>query len=109
MSKILILHPYRETYTDIYSCLSQNHQYTILIDDSKSDSFETNKPTNVTLVTTQHYPEKRKETSQGILQQSHFDAIVALDEFDMLQNYENNFILKDNQSVKLKPSVIKTK
>ena len=54
MSKLLILHPYRETYTDIYSCLSQNHQYTILIDDSKSDSFETNKPTNVTLVTTQH-------------------------------------------------------
>lgn len=84
MSKLLILHPYRETYTDIYSCLSQNHQYTILIDDSKSDSFETNKPTNVTLVTTQHYPEKRKETSQGILQQSHFDAIVALDEFDMV-------------------------
>lgn len=61
MSKLLILHPYRETYTDIYSCLSQNHQYTILIDDSKSDSFETNKPTNVTLVTTQHYPEREKK------------------------------------------------
>ena len=84
MAKLLILHPYRETYTDIYSCLSKNHHYTLLIDDSKVESFETNKPTNVTLVTTQHYPEKRKETSQGILQQSHFDAIVALDEFDMV-------------------------
>ena len=84
MAKLLILHPYRETYTDIYSCLSKNHHYTLLIDDSKVESFETNKPTNVTLVTTQHYPEKRKETSQGILQRSHFDAIVALDEFDMV-------------------------
>lgn len=84
MSKLLILHPYRETYTDIYSCLSQNHQYTLLIDDSKVESFEINKPSNVILVPTHHYPETRKKTAQDYLHKSHFDAIVALDEFDMV-------------------------
>lgn len=84
MSHLLILHPYRETYTDIYSCLSQNHQYTILTDANKLESFKTNQPSNVTLISTPHYPDTRKETAQECLYKSHFDAIVALDEFDIV-------------------------
>ena len=100
MAKLLILHPYRETYTDIYSCLSKNHHYTLLIDDSKVDSFETNKPTNVTLVTTQHYPEKRKEIYKQI------QEIVRKDlPMYMIVHPLNNVVTKkDIKNFKLDPA-----
>ena len=49
MKNILILHPYRENYTDILSCLPTNHHFTLLIDESKRESFRVKLPKNVKL------------------------------------------------------------
>lgn len=84
MKKLLILHPYSQAYTEIYACLDSKHSYTILTDSSKATSFEKNQPSNVDIVYCHNYPHHRQQAAENILSSSRFDAILALDEFDVL-------------------------
>lgn len=84
MKKVLILHPYRESFTNILSCLPVNHQYTLLIDELKKESFLDNLPNYVELAIVHDYQSHRREKAQELLEIHNFDAIVALDEFDVL-------------------------
>ncbi|WP_261806376.1 ATP-grasp domain-containing protein [Lapidilactobacillus luobeiensis] len=83
MKHILIFHPYREQYTDIYQCLAPQHAYTIIIDHAKAASFQVNQPVNVTLVFVKNYQLVRERQARELLTSTHFDAIIALDEFDI--------------------------
>lgn len=84
MKNILILHPYRETYTNILDCLSPKHRYTIMIDKSKKDSFIEKLPAYVELVLVDNYYKNCKLESESLLNSREFHAIIALDEFDIV-------------------------
>ena len=83
MKNILILHPYRENYTEIYKWLPSTHQFTILTDESKLSSFEQSRLANVSIISTTDYQNNCKSKAREVLQLEKFDAIVALDEFDI--------------------------
>lgn len=83
MKNILILHPYRENYTEIYNCLPLTHHFTLLTDESKVSSFEQTRPSNVNIIYTTDYQNNCKSKAREILQLKNFDAIVPLDEFDI--------------------------
>ena len=84
MKNILILHPYRENYTDILSCLPTNHHFTLLIDESKRESFRVKLPKNVKLAGVAGDQNTRREKAEKLLKSESFDAIIPLDEFDIL-------------------------
>lgn len=63
MKNILILHPYRETYTNILNYLPKNHHYTLLVDESKKESFISKLPYHVKLATVVDY-QKIEESKQ---------------------------------------------
>lgn len=84
MKKILILHPYRESYTNILSCLSEIHQYTILIDESKKESFSNSSLKNIEIAAVNNYQINCRTKAEELLSNNHFAAIIALDEFDVM-------------------------
>lgn len=84
MKKILVLHPYRESYTDILSCLHPEHKFTILTDESKLESFDIEKNTNVKVVGISDYQSYREIKAEELLRDTKYDAIISLDEFDVL-------------------------
>jgi len=84
MKNIFILHPYRATYTDILECISEKHHYVLLIDEAKQASFAENLPNNVELITVACYQNNCREEAENILKSHNIDAIIALDEFDII-------------------------